>query len=499
MKKSIVKSKKKPWHRKPSFGSLYIMPESNRIYISLYYFKQRLRFPTDREDTAENWDELCDFMGAVGSKIRNKTFCFAKTFYWLNQEIKEHFTKLEGKDFKPEPEHMTFGEYALDWMERKITTFVSIAKRRSYRQALDSRILPYFKDMPFSSITVSCMESFIDNLKRSDGGTEPLSVKRIKNVIVPMTTVWSYACNDKNWNLPNPFTGLSCKYKEISDKAIFEKEKQLILSDNDEEETSTRDVLLLADWRHLLSFIDPHYHLACELLMMGMIGSELEGLLKRHVRGDSILIQAVVVRDRDQKKYFKLKPKNWFRKRHIPLTAKLRELVDHAAACSNSPQNVEFEEGVSIPANKFLLTMKSGRPFNYPSFRTHVWQKAFKLAQLDYRVPYAARHTFVQWALLVGVHKSRLVDLMGHSTKEMIDRIYGKYRKGLIEERSAILDYLGDDFLALEELKTAFPDRYNKTMAVPVLHPQMAKAPDMAGAFSQSFGQRQGLYADNYL
>jgi integrase len=68
-------------------------------------------------------------------------------------------------------------------------------------------------------------------------------------------------------------------------------------------------------------------------------------------------------------------------------------------------------------------------------------------------------HTLVQWALLIGVAKNRLVDLMGHSTKKMIDEVYGVYRQGLVDEREKTLDYLGEDFLSLEEMKTFFPER----------------------------------------
>jgi integrase len=81
-------------------------------------------------------------------------------------------------------------------------------------------------------------------------------------------------------------------------------------------------------------------------------------------------------------------------------------------------------------------------------------------------VTISCRHTFVQWALLLGVAKTRLVDLMGHSTNKMIDEVYGTYRHGLVDEKEAILDYLGEDSLALEELKTTFPERYRCRMAV---------------------------------
>jgi integrase len=104
-----------------------------------------------------------------------------------------------------------------------------------------------------------------------------------------------------------------------------------------------------------------------------------------------------------------------------------------------------------------------------------------------------------RFALLIGVAKSRMVDLMGHCNKDMVDQTYGQYRQGLVDERELILDYLGEDFLVLEELRTYFPDRYRERMAVTANPPETAKAPALATTFCQSFGQSQGLYADNYL
>ena len=81
----------------------------------------------------------------------------------------------------------------------------------------------------------------------------------------------------------------------------------------------------------------------------------------------------------------------------------------------------------------------------------------------------------------------------------MIDRTYGHYRQGLVDERENILDHLGEDFFAIKELRTYFPDRYRERMAVDVKSPETEKAPAPAITFGQSFGQSQGLYADNYM
>jgi integrase len=503
---------------KPSFGSVYRTKGSQYLYISFYYFKERLRFPTDRIDTPTNYTELVDFMNDVGTKVRQGTLQFAKVFYWLDEATKRHFSELEGADFKPLPEHVLFGEFAEKWELEKLAAFPSLTKRRDYEDALKSRVLPYFKEMTFSGITEAAVNDFIDSLKRADRtkgilrrrtqkDKKPLVVKRIKHIIAPLKAIWEAACCDNNWNIKNPFTGLKIKYQELNEKAAQERERQAFLRNGDDEEASTRDVLLLKEWQQLKDAVDPHYHVVLELLLLGMIGSEMEALQKRHIRDGFLQVRCAVMKVRvlgkkgekgRVERHLKFKPKNWYRKRDILLTEKMKGLLGEAAK-SVSAELITFDNNISIPANEFILTMKDGSPFNYTSFRKTIWDKAVKSAGIDMRVPYAARHTLVQWALLLGMTKTRLVDLMGHCDKTMIDRVYGQYRKGLVEEKELILNYLGEDFLALEELKVSFPERYRAAMARTVPVDDTKKAPDVAGAFSQSFGQSQGLYADNYL
>lgn len=54
----------------------------------------------------------------------------------------------------------------------------------------------------------------------------------------------------------------------------------------------------------------------------------------------------------------------------------------------------------------------------------------------------------------VGVDKNRLVDLMGHGSKQMVFEVYGKHINGLEQDREAILNYLGKDFAAGENNET---------------------------------------------
>lgn len=67
-----------------------------------------------------------------------------------------------------------------------------------------------------------------------------------------------------------------------------------------------------------------------------------------------------------------------------------------------------------------------------------------------------------------------------------------------MDEQELILDYLGEVFWALEELRTYFPDQYRERMTIADKTPETVKAPALAVTFHQSFGQSQRLHADNY-
>jgi integrase len=100
---------------------------------------------------------------------------------------------------------------------------------------------------------------------------------------------------------------------------------------------------------------------------------------------------------------------------------------------------------------KYVFTMKSGRTFDVDSFRKNPWTTALKKAGISYKVPYTIRHTFAAWALTLRVDPNKLVNLMGHRSKEMIYEVYGNYVEGLETDVGKILDYFGKDFSGLNE------------------------------------------------
>jgi integrase len=127
----------------------------------------------------------------------------------------------------------------------------------------------------------------------------------------------------------------------------------------------------------------------------------------------------------------------------------------------------------SASKGNYIFTMEDGGPFVFGWYRKNIWNPALQGAELTNKVPYSARHSLVQWSLVVGVTPVRLVEIMGHRDKQMIFGVYGRYRQGLVEERQAILNYLGEDFLKPEKAAALEPhsETYSETQG-----PETAKS-----------------------
>jgi len=162
--------------------------------------------------------------------------------------------------------------------------------------------------------------------------------------------------------------------------------------------------------------------------MTGLSASELAGLRKEDVSDKAITLNRSIVLGHEKEKL-----KNDFRHRRIPATEAIKRLVNQMNyLCPNSTQ---------------LFPMENGKPFDGNSFRKIVWNKALEESQVAYKTPYSTRHTFCAWALTIGMNPMKLVNLMGHSSKQMVYQVYGEYVKDLEDDVDDIIRYFGRDFL----------------------------------------------------
>lgn len=415
---------------KPAFGSIVKMKRSCFLYVDIYYHDRRVRLSSGLTDTPEHREKLTQFLNKVGEKIKLRTFCFAETFPDADNELKRYFTEKERGEYHPEPQHVLFGPYAKNWMEIMLPKF-SHSKQVDYRQVLTYWLIPKLGKLPFSQITGPNLREFIGTLKQQEGKNKgrSLSAHRKRNILTPLKKIWEDACDRYNWNLRNPFTAA---------KDEINTESQLV-------ERKNREIFLFREWMEFLANMPAFYHPVTEIqIMTGLIASELRGLLKEDVTDSFLYVRNTISRGVEKKG-----GKNQYRKREIPMTAAMKRCLDAA---------------IAVSPNEYVFSMPDGKRISFSTYR-NVWDRALKSAGLRNKTPYSARHSLVQWSLVAGMTPVRLVEIMGHRDKQMIFGVYGKYRHGLVEERQAIIDYFGGDFLNPENGSALVPhsETYSET------------------------------------
>lgn len=382
---------------------------TKKLYIDFYYHGVRIEKSTGMDDTPKNRDNAEQMLATILERKKLGTLEFAKLFPKASEAEKAFHARMEQREYAPDSRGITFGEYVTHWYKTVWVNFESHTKRQDYKSAVDYWLLKYFEKKSFYSITTDEMQKFVATLVHQKGPNagKKLSRARIVNVLQVFRTIWKNACRMHHWKLEDP----------LEDKGEYlpKKKKKVV------------QVFRFAEWEAIMSAMDEFYRPVAKLMILtGMMASEIAALKKCHIRHGYLYIEESIVREIEKDDL-----KNEYRGRRIQLTAAIREILDHAK-----------ERAIG----DYLFTMENGMTFTAERFQRRVWVKALEIAGVTYRKPYTTRHTFAAWALAIRVDQNRLVNLMGHASKQMVYEVYGRYVEGLEKDRLRILGYYGRDF-----------------------------------------------------
>ena len=89
------------------------------------------------------------------------------------------------------------------------------------------------------------------------------------------------------------------------------------------------------------------------------------------------------------------------------------------------------QKALSYLAQGYVFVSETGHPIDLNNFRSRVWEPALKKAELKYRYPYQARHSFATKSIREGRDPLWIANQMGTSL-EMLFKHYAVYfrRKG---------------------------------------------------------------------
>ncbi len=403
-------------------GSVKRRKDSKKLYVDFYYFGHRIIRSTELDDSPANEIKVRDFLNRIMERIETGTFKFAEAFPGAIKKEKAFFTSLEGREYRPEPHQVLFGEYVKEWMKTVFPSFGSPTKHRDYQESI-KRILPYFRNMTFHQITGQELYRFTESLKWKTGANKgkPVSRSRKVNILIPFRAIWNDACDHYRWVIKSPCDGIHKKLPKT------EKKERLALR--------------FQEWELFLENLEEHYRPIAELMIMtGMIVSEMSALTKDSIQGEYLKLTSSYVLKNE-----KSSMKTAFRKRDIYITDAIKKRLDILTARAKTPHLVTNSRGTRLHSTDFAK----------------VWKKAVEQAGINPMTSYIARHSFAAWSLTIGINPLRLVKLMGHASKQMVYEVYGNYVEGLEEDAEAIYHYFGEDFITPRKRENPIPFRYS--------------------------------------
>lgn len=315
---------------------------------------------TGLDDTPENRRRVKEWLCKAMERIEKGTFVFTEAFPGASPEEKTLFSKLEGRDYRPDSADVLFGDYLDQWKKRFLDNCQSRGKKRDQEQIIEYWLRPSFADRTFQQITGVALKEFVANLARKKGKRKGahLSASRVRNILIPLRTIWFDAVEEFRWDLADPFNYLK-RHKIMPRRKKWTQHRY--------------DVFRFDDWMAVMEHIDPYYRTVSEVMIMtGMIGSEIAGLRKTDLLNDRILVRNSIVRNQEKQDL-----KTEYRERKLPMTAALRERLDVAISRSKS---------------EYVFPMKSGRIFDVDSFRKDPWTAAL-----------------VKLVFLIGCHTRRVI------------------------------------------------------------------------------------------
>ncbi|WP_219846045.1 tyrosine-type recombinase/integrase [Maribrevibacterium harenarium] len=294
-------------------------------------------------------------------------------------------------------------KFVLEWFERN-----KIAWRKSHTVNIENIIkkhyLPFFGETKIGDITRNDLLKFRSALAKVPGrnGRESLTNTRINKIMDPLKRIFEDAAEE--FNFITPYIRIKPLKSQKSDVQPFTfNEVNLIL---DQVREDYRDYYLIR-------------------FFTGMRTGEIDGLKWKYVDLTSRIIkirETVVAGEEDL-----TKTESSIRDIHM-----------------SQPVYEAFKRQRlrSLRFGKFVFCNRYGEAMDHNNITKRVWYPLLKRLGLEKRRPYQTRHTAATLWLAAGESPEWIAMQMGHSTTEMLFRVYSRYVPNLTRMDGSAMDKL---------------------------------------------------------
>lgn len=442
-------------------ASIRVRKDTGQLLLDFRYRGERCREQTLLPDTAANRARLQKLADRIEKAINQGSFIYADFFpdsrRTRSRQVVDASAQLPDDGSareRDERAYPAFADFAELWFIESTPRWRS-RHQAAIRDALDKIILPFFGAQPLSRIDRAMLLAFRAEISKRPGRRgQALSGKRINKLMALVKAILNEGCD--RHGLTSPGRGIKAlKQKRTEVQPFTLPEVELLLA------------RVRKDYRPYLTV----------RLLTGLRTGEANGLQWDDVDFDknTIRVERSLSRDGDGD------TKNESSKRLIACVPEVRAalLVERARAMEGCP---------------WVFHSDRGNPIDLVNFTNRVWYPLLRNLGLKQRPPYQMRHTAATLMLAAGENPEWVAATLGHSTTEMLFRVYSRFVPNLT--RSDGLAFAGlvnghigrlpapsapahqPAFDALVALRSLSPEQLATLLA------HAKKAPESQGGFS---------------
>lgn len=281
-----------------------------------------------------------------------------------------------------------FREFAETWFAEKEVEWRK-SHRISTRADLDRLLKPHFGDKVVSQITKADVLTFRAALAKvtARGKESTLSARRINKIMGPLRQILCEAAD--RFDFRTPFFNLKQLRARKTDIKPF-----------------TLDELKL-----IINTVRPDFkNYYTVRFFTGMRTGEVDGLKWRYVDFEHrmILVRETVVAGEDEY------TKNDGSQREIAMSQVVYDALKE-------------QEKATRKVSEYVFCNNLGKPLDHKNVTNRVWYPLLRHLNIEKRRPYHCRHTAATLWLAAGENPEWIAKQMGHSTTEMLFRVYSRF------------------------------------------------------------------------
>lgn len=389
-------------------GSIRCRTSNDQLFIDFRFRNERCREQTALPDTSPNRKRLQKLLDKIDAEISAGTFEYRRYFPGSKNAVKFDAPPAVGVSASATPvaaptSTPLFRDFAEVWFEER-----EVEWRKSYkttmRAELDRSLIPQFGEQEVGQISKADVLAFRASLAKvtARGKKTTLSTARINKMLNPLRQILNEAADRFDFRTP------------------FDHIKQLRVKRSDVEPFSLDEVRLILE-----TVREDFRNYYTVRFFTGLRTGEVDGLKWKFVDFERRIIRVRETLVNGEEEYTKTDGSQ----RDIQMS----QLVFDA---------LKAQHAGTSNVSEFVFCNQNGKPLDHKNVTNRVWYPLLRHLTLKRRRPYQCRHTAATLWLASGESPQWIAMQLGHSTTEMLFRVYARFVPNLTRQDGSAFERL---------------------------------------------------------